>query len=74
MFAFICIFYHDTSWFRSYFLIHLFANLAAIATAMEEWERRKEEGEVGNEPQTEEENIYAVSKEQEVHCKHFVTN
>ena len=40
---------------------------------MEEWERRKEEGEVGNEPQTEEENIYAVSKEQEVHCKHIVT-
>lgn len=41
---------------------------------MEEWERRKEEGEVGNEPETEEENIYAVSKEQEVQCRHFVKN
>ena len=51
----------------------LFANLAAIARAMEEWERKKEEGEVGNEPETEEENIYAVSKEQEVHCRHYVT-
>ena len=40
---------------------------------MEEWERRKEEGEVGNEPETQEENIYAVSKEQEVHCRHYVT-
>ena len=38
---------------------------------MEEWEGRKEEGEVGNEAETEEENIYAVSKEQEVHCRHF---
>ena len=38
---------------------------------MEEWERRKEEGEVVNEPETEEENIYAVTKEQEVHCRHF---
>ncbi|CAH3026538.1 unnamed protein product [Porites evermanni] len=37
----------------------------AIARAMEEWERKKEEGEVENEPETEEENIYAVSKEQE---------
>ena len=54
-----------TFWFT------LFANLAAIARAMEEWERRKEEGEVGNEPETEEENIYAVTKEQEVHCRHF---
>ena len=54
-----------TFWFT------LFANLAAIARAMEEWERRKEEGEVGNEAETEEENIYAVSKEQEVHCRHF---
>ena len=54
-----------TFWFT------LFANLAAIARAMEEWERRKEEGEVVNEPETEEENIYAVSKEQEVHCRHF---
>jgi len=50
-----------------------FTNLAAIARAMEEWERRKEEGEVGNEPETEEENIYAVSKEQEVHCRYYVT-
>ena len=57
-----------TFWFT------LFANLAAIARAMEEWERRKEEGEVGNEPETEEENIYAVSKEQEVQCRHFVKN
>ena len=55
-----------TFWFT------LFANLAAIARAMEEWERRKEEGEVVNEPETEEENIYAVTKEQEVHCRHFV--
>lgn len=47
-------------------------NLAAIARAMEEWERRKEEGEVGNEAETEEENIYAVSKEQEVRCRRFV--
>ena len=47
-------------------------NLAAIARAMEEWERRKEEGEVGNEAETEEENIYAVTKEQEVHCRLFV--
>lgn len=39
---------------------------------MEEWERRKEEGEVGNEPETEEENIYAVSKDQEVLCRHYV--
>lgn len=54
-----------TFWFT------LFANLAAIARAMEEWERRKEEGEVVNEPETEEENIYAVTKEQEVHCRHF---
>ena len=55
-----------TFWFT------LFANLAAITRAMEEWERRKEEGEVVNEPETEEENIYAVTKEQEVHCRHFV--
>ena len=54
------------------FWFPLFPNLAAIARAMEEWERRKEEGEVGNEPETEEENIYAVTKEQEVHCSLFV--
>ena len=33
---------------------------------MEEWERRKEEGELGTEQEQEEENIYAVSKDQEV--------
>lgn len=33
---------------------------------MEEWERRKEEGELGSEQEQEEENIYAVSKDQEV--------
>jgi len=37
----------------------------AIARAMEEWERRKEEGELGSEQEQEEENIYAVSKDQE---------
>ena len=41
-------------------------SLVAIARAMEEWERRKEEGELGTEEEREEENIYAVSKEQEV--------
>ena len=35
---------------------------------MEEWERRKEEGELGTEQ--EEENIYAVSKDQEVRKTH----
>lgn len=55
------------------FWFPLFPNLAAIARAMEEWERRKEEEEVGNEPETEEENIYAVSKDQEVLCRHYVT-
>ncbi len=33
---------------------------------MEDWERRKEEGELGSEPEQEEENIYAVSKDLEV--------
>jgi len=33
---------------------------------MEEWERRKEEGELGSQHEQEEENIYAVSKDQEV--------
>lgn len=33
---------------------------------MEEWERRKEEGELGTEQEQEEEDIYAVSKDQEV--------
>ena len=33
---------------------------------MEEWERRKEEGELGSEQEQQEENIYAVSKDQEV--------
>ena len=33
---------------------------------MEEWERRKEEGELESEQNQEEENIYAVSKDQEV--------
>ena len=33
---------------------------------MEEWERKKEEGEMGSEQEQEEENIYAVSKEPEV--------
>lgn len=38
---------------------------------MEEWERRKEEGELGTErEQEEEENIYAVSKDQEVRTIH----
>ena len=47
-------------------LIHFLLSLIAIARAMEEWERRKEEGELGTEEEQEEENIYAVSKEQEV--------
>lgn len=37
---------------------------------MEEWERRKEEGEMGTETEQEEENIYAVSKETEVQISH----
>ena len=44
----------------------LFCLLKAIARAMEEWERRKEEGALGSEQEQEEENIYAVSKDQEV--------
>lgn len=42
---------------------------------MEDWERRKEEGELGTEQEQEEENIYAVSKDQEVrktHGKHEI--
>ena len=37
---------------------------------MEEWERRKEEGELGTEQEQEEENIYAASKDQEVSLTH----
>ena len=36
---------------------------------MEDWERRKEEGDLGMDQEREEDNIYAVSKEQEVHIK-----
>ena len=38
----------------------------AIARALDEWERKKEAGELGTEQEQEEENIYAVTKEQEV--------
>ena len=48
------------------FSILLFCRLVAIARSMEEWERKKEEGELGSEQEQEEENIYAVSKEPEV--------
>lgn len=37
----------------------------AIARALDEWERKKEAGELGTEQDQEEENIYAVTKEQE---------
>ena len=40
--------------------------IAAIARAMDEWERRKEEGEVTTDQEQEEDNIYAVSKDNEV--------
>ena len=38
----------------------------AFARALDEWERKKEAGELGTEQEQEEENIYAVTKEQEV--------
>ena len=38
----------------------------AIARALDEWEQKKEAGELGTEQEQEEENIYAVTKEQEV--------
>ena len=38
----------------------------AIARALDEWELKKEAGELGTEQEQEEENIYAVTKEQEV--------
>ena len=37
---------------------------------MDEWERKKEAGEPGTEQEQEEENIYAVTKEQEVRLTH----
>lgn len=37
---------------------------------MDEWERKKEAGELGTEQEQEEENIYAVTKEQEVKLTH----
>lgn len=40
--------------------------ITAIARAMDEWERRKEEGEVKTDQDQEEDNIYAVSKDNEV--------
>ena len=40
--------------------------ITAIARAMDEWERRKEEGEVTTDQEKEEDNIYAVSKDNEV--------
>ena len=40
--------------------------VTAIARAMDEWERRKEEGEFKTDQEQEEDNIYAVSKDNEV--------
>lgn len=41
------------------------AEREAIARAMDEWERRKEEGEFKTDQEQEEDNIYAVSKDNE---------
>ena len=47
-------------------LVVLNCLVTAIARAMDEWERRKEEGEFKTDQEQEEDNIYAVSKDNEV--------